>query len=58
MVYQIPTHMLEEVEAHQLATWQEQDACRNFPNCLGDEPCNDGCDKSQNYGDGFQWGAK
>lgn len=58
MADRIPAHMLETLEAAQLAEWSAKDACRNFPNCLGDEPCNDECDKSQSFGDGCQWGAK
>ena len=53
---QIPAHMLELVEEHQLATWAEIDGCKNFPNCLSEE-CNPGCDKAQTFGDGWQWGA-
>lgn len=54
----IPAYMLEVVEEHRIAEWAARGACRNFPNCLGDEPCNDECDQSANYGDGFQWGDK
>lgn len=54
----IPANMLESLEDAQLAEWSAKDACRNFPNCLGDEPCNDECTFSTNYGDGHQWGDK
>lgn len=51
----IPAHMLEEIEENQLATWDEIDGCKNFPNCLS-EDCNTGCDKEHTFGDGWQWG--